>query len=74
MFFTSLITIQVGYIDGKELTLACQKEHKALEFNCDDHRNLDIKSAEKAASASLCSMTVKGYMLSINCIIFEINM
>lgn len=58
--------IQVGYIDGKELTLACQKEHKALEINCEDHRNLDLKSNEKATSASVYNMSVKGYTLPIS--------
>jgi hypothetical protein len=56
----NLMLTQVGYIDGKELTLACQKEHKALEFNCVDHRNLDLKSNEKATTASVYDMTLKG--------------
>lgn len=63
---TCVMLIQVGYIDGKELTLACQKEHKVLEYNCDDHRNLDVRSTDKAM-ASVYSMAAKGYMLPISC-------
>lgn len=53
--------IQVGYINGKELTLACSKEHTTLEYNCDDHRNLSSKANEKAVSASISNMALKGY-------------
>jgi hypothetical protein len=56
--------MQVGYIDGKELTLACQKEHKVLEYNCDDHRNLDLRSSDKTDMASVYMMAAKGYVRS----------
>uniref|UniRef100_A0A7I4BB58 XS domain-containing protein n=1 Tax=Physcomitrium patens TaxID=3218 RepID=A0A7I4BB58_PHYPA len=52
---------EVGYINGKELTLACSKEHTTLEYNCDDHRNLSSKANEKAVSASISNMALKGW-------------
>ncbi|KAG0560268.1 hypothetical protein M758_10G162200 [Ceratodon purpureus] len=52
---------EVGYIDGKELTLACQKEHKVLEYNCDDHRNLDLRSTNKTTMVSASSMAANGW-------------